>query len=53
MFNGLTNPTLERARKPLICALYVDYKLDIYNTLTKVWNILLSVLLVRNLHSFV
>ena len=34
-------------------ALNLGHKLDINNTLTKVWIVLLSVLLARNLHSFV
>ena len=31
----------------------MDHKLDIHNTSTKVWIVLLSALLARNLHSFV
>ena len=44
---------MREGKKTLIWALYVDHKLGIYNTSTKVWIVLLSALLVRNLHSFV
>ena len=44
---------MREGKKTLIWALYVDHKLDIDNTSTNVWIVLLSAPLVRNLHSFV
>ena len=44
---------MREGKKTLLWALYVHHKLDIYNTSTKVWIVLLSALLARNLHSFV